>query len=236
MTDRYGIRDDYRARRAARVHDASDAYWTPSRIALSGEWQYDVYRLARKLVRERGAKSVLDVGSGPGTKLRDLIAPVCRDLTLVDQASTREIAERSVPGARFVGADLAEIELDLGRRFDLVICADVIEHLLDPDPCLEFIRRHVSPDGAAVISTPDRDHLRGPDCLSSPHPEHVREWSGGELRAYLESRGLHVERQDWFPLRRANALDFALGRLLGRLVGRRRWAACQVVVARLEAA
>lgn len=234
MMDGYGIEPGYRARTAARSFDdgGGERYWTAARLALSGEWQYYVYRLARDLIRRRGCKNVLDVGSGPGAKLRELIDPVCADVVMVDQSPIRAVAERTVPGARFVAADLAEIDLDLGRRFDVVICSDVLEHLLDPDPCLEFVRRHLAPDAVAVLSTPDRDHLRGPGCMQSPHAEHVREWSGAEFRAYLESRGFTVERQDWLPARRTNTLDFAVGRLLGRLVGRRRWASCQVAVVR----
>jgi SAM-dependent methyltransferase len=233
VNERYCIRPGYRARAAQQSLDPGESarYWTPSRLALSGQWQYYVYRLAADLVRRRGAKSVLDVGSGPGTKTRDLIAPLGVDVVLVDQPSTRAIAERTLPGARFVEADLSEIDLDLGRRFDLVICSDVVEHLLDPDPCVGFVRAHLTPDGLALFSTPDRDHLRGPDNLESPHPEHVREWSGPEFRAYLESRGFVLERQEWFPARRTHPLDFALGRLLARALPRR-WASCQVALAR----
>lgn len=232
MSEEFGIRPDYRAKQAAQSFDAEESarYWNAERLALSSQWQYYVYRLARDLVRRRGAKSVLDVGSGPGTKCRDLIAPVCGDLVLVDQPSTRAVAAQTLPEARFVAADLAEIDLDLGRRFDLVICSDVVEHLLDPDPCLGFVRRHLAPGAVALFSTPDREHLYGPDCLESPHPEHVREWSGSEFRGYLESRGFSVEHQDWFPARRTHKLDFAASRLLGRVLGRRRWAACQVAV------
>lgn len=234
MSDRYAIRPDYCAREAQQSLDPAEAarYWTPARLALSGQWQYYVYRLARDLARRRGAKSVLDVGSGPGTKIRDLIEPLGVDLALVDQPSTRPIAERTLPGATFVAADLSEIDLDLGRRFDLIVCSDVVEHLLDPDPCVAFVRAHLEPRGLALFSTPDRERLRGANCLESPHPEHVREWSGSEFRAYLESRGFAVERQHWFPARRTHPLDFALGRLLGRALPLRRWTACQAVVAR----
>lgn len=233
--DRYGIKPGYRARSEARAFEGGDAdlYWTPSRLALSGAWQFPVYRLARDLIRRLALKSVLDVGSGPATKVRDLIAPVCSDITLVDRPSTRAVAERTAPSASFIAADLAEIDLDLGRRFDVVICADVLEHLLDPDPCLAFIRGHIAPGGLAVLSTPDRDHLRGPDCMASPHPEHVREWSGSEFRAYLESRGFAVERQVWLPARRTNPLDRAAGRLLGRF-HRRRWGSCQAAVVQVS--
>jgi SAM-dependent methyltransferase len=234
VSDRYAIRPDYRARPAQHSLDVEDddAYWTPARLALSGDWQYYVYRLARELVLHSGAKNMMDVGSGPGTKVRDLIAPLGVDVVLVDQPSTRAVAERTLPGAAFVAADLSEIDLALGRRFDVIVCSDVVEHLLDPDPCVAFVREHLNVGGRAVFSTPDRERLRGRECLESPHPEHVREWSGPEFRTYLESRDYVVEQQLWLPARRTHPLDFAAGRVLGGVLPLRRWTSCQAVVAR----
>ena len=110
-----------------------------------------MYQLARSLLRQRGARSFLDVGAGPGTKLAELIAPLCSDLVLVDQPSSRELARQLLPGARFIAANLDSIDLQLGRGFDLIACADVLEHLENPVPCLHFIRNHLNPGGIALL-------------------------------------------------------------------------------------
>jgi lipopolysaccharide transport system ATP-binding protein len=207
-------------------------YWTEERLAAARVWQHPVYRLCRDLLCERGAQSFLDVGSGPGAKVAELIAPLCSDLVLIDQPSCHEIVARELPAARFVAADLDALDLDLGRGFDLVVCADVLEHLKHPAGCVDFVRAHLSDGGRAVISTPERDRLRGRECTESPHPEHVREWNAAEFRAFLEHCGLEVERQLLLPPGRTGAAERLASRLLGRFVPLRRWTACQAAICR----
>jgi SAM-dependent methyltransferase len=230
---RFCIKPGYRARESplSFEREPGDRYWTPERIAASRSYQHPVYRLCRDLLRARRAHSFLDVGSGPGAKLAELIAPLCSDLVLIDQPSVREAAAQCLPGARFVAADLDALDLDLGRSFDLIVCSDVLEHLKHPDGCLRFIRSHLAAGGRAVLSTPERDHLRGRDCMESPHPDHVREWNSAEFRRFVEGCGLVVEEQRWMPPVRMQPLERAASRLLGR-VWRRRWASCQALVCR----
>jgi len=232
--ERFCIKPGYRENANPRSFDREPGarYWTRERLAASSFFQHPVYRLCRDLLRSRRARSFLDVGSGPGTKVAELIAPTCSDLVLIDQPSIRAIAEQCVPSARFVEADLDALDLDLGRSFDLIVCADVLEHLKHPDECLRFIRAHLAPDGRAVLSTPERDHLRGRECMQSPHPEHMREWNTAEFRDFVERSGLVVENQHWMPQGRAHPIELAASRLLGRYLLRRRWASCQTLVCR----
>jgi SAM-dependent methyltransferase len=230
--DRFCIKPGYRPN-AARRYDAGDAeFWSADRLADAASYQRPVYEIARDLLRARGGRSALDVGSGPGRKLAELIAPWCDDLVLIDHPSLRALVERHVPGARFVGADLDALDLDLGRRFDLVVCADVLEHLDRPDACAAFVREHLAENGRAVISTPERDHLRGRDCTHSPHPDHVREWNEAEFGAFLARCGLAVEERRLVPHVPLGGLERAAHRMLGRVALRRRWASCQVAVCR----
>jgi SAM-dependent methyltransferase len=207
------------------------AYWRPARLAAAARHQHPVYLLCRDLLRARRASSFLDVGSGPGVKVAELIAPQCPDLTLVDQPSSRALVASHVPGAHFVAADLDGPLPELGRRFDLIVCADVLEHLAHPDRCVRFIRDHLADGGCAVLSTPERDRLRGRQCMESLHPEHVREWNAAEFRVFVESCGLAVERQRLLPPVRTGRLELAAARLLGGFAPRR-WASCQVAVCR----
>lgn len=231
--ERWCLKSGYRENPAPRSFDREpDArYWTAERLAVSHSYQYPVYRLCRDLLRARKARSLLDVGSGPGTKLAALIAPLCTDLELVDQPSSRAIVASTLPSSNFHAADLDALELDLGRSFDLIVCADVLEHLKRPNGCMEFIRAHLDPNGRAVLSTPERDALRGRDCMSSPHPEHVREWNAAEFRAFVERCGLVVEHQLRLPQVRLHPLEHAASRVLGALWPRR-WASCQTLVCR----
>lgn len=177
----------------------SGEYWSPWRIAESGKWQHHVYLWAARMAVDRRAASVLDVGCGVCTKLVKHIAPLCGDVTGMDQPA-------ALAAARALGVRLALDPIDLerppeslGRTFDLIICADVVEHLLDPDPMLRMIRSGMHARSVAVFSTPERDRERGRACMSSDKPEHVREWSRPEFRAFLESRGFIVLRSRLLP-------------------------------------
>jgi hypothetical protein len=45
-----------------------------------------------------------------------------------------------------------------GERFDLVVMADVLEHLTDPVAALEALRPLLTPDGAFLLSLPNASH------------------------------------------------------------------------------
>lgn len=231
---RYCIRPDYQPNlaRVARVPAQGPRYWTAERIALATEYQYDVYRMAAALMREPGVTSVLDVGCGPPVKLKSLLPGKALTVHLVDQPESAPLAAEVLPAARFTATDLETIDVDLGQRFDLAICADVIEHLRNPDPCLAFMRRHLSPGGVLLISTPERDILRGRDCRSCAHPEHVREWNGEEFARFLQSRGWQVLKRGNLPQQRTSAPFRLLGSLLERLGIPPRWYSCQFALCR----
>lgn len=47
-------------------------------------------------------------------------------------------------------------------------------------------------NGYLLISTPERDKLRGEGCNYSPNKHHIREWNKSEFLTYLEQSGLVV--------------------------------------------
>jgi len=182
----------YRQQDVARTHDASrndGPYWAPWRLADNRKWQQHVYAWAAELIRSNGLRSVLDVGCGPCVKLISQIAPLCQDVTGIDQPSALAAARDMGAKFRLCEVDLESPRFEPGRTYDLILCADVIEHLGDPDPALALIRRCAHADTLVVISTPERSRERGRDCMASPKPEHVREWTREEFALLLVDRG-----------------------------------------------
>jgi SAM-dependent methyltransferase len=228
----YHIKAGYRTNAKQATYDPSDeiGYWNEERIAAAGAYQFDVYVAVMKLVRKRACGRLLDVGCGPPYKLSMLLPSNPPEIYLVDQPNTAAVARKLLPAARFTGLNLEEADVDLGVRFDLIVCADVIEHLVDPDPCLGFIRRHIEPGGWVVISTPERDVLRGRGCTHSPHPHHVREWNFSEFHAFLESRGLRVIDHRLLPQRRIAFVRRMYGRLCKGVGHPPKWFSCQMAV------
>lgn len=232
--ERYFIKPDYRPNLRQNTLDVVDgeSYWTPERLNIGASYQFDVYVAALKRMRADGRNKLLDVGCGPPQKLSRLLVGQAMDVCLVDQPSTAAIAARMLPAARFVGTDLENIDLDLGVGFEAIICADVIEHLVNPEPCLAFIRHHLARGGLLFISTPERDVLRGISCLDSPHPMHVREWNRFEFKSFLESRGFRIEQHLLLPQRRLSNAKNLVGRLLCAVDMPPVWYSCQMAICR----
>src|SRR5262249_7014193 len=71
-------------------------------------------------------------------------------------------------------------------EFGLVVCFEVLEHIVEQEELLDGIRRVLAPDGVLVCSTPERttySELAGHD-----NPFHVRELTEAEFREMLGVR------------------------------------------------
>lgn len=230
----YCIREDYVSRTEAKTYVDNPAnYWNKVRIASSGYYQYYVYKKAAELAGQMENCSFVDIGCGYPRKAKEIILPVVNDITLVDQPSMKELIEEQFSEMKFVPLNLEEVGVALEARFNCVVCADVIEHLLDPDILLSFIRKVLSPDGVAIISTPERDALRGTNCLSSPMEEHVREWNYKEFAEYLSLGGFEVLEHICMPQGRLTWIEETALPVLKRLKVKR-YNGCQTVVCKLR--
>ena len=180
----YGIKPGYVVREHPVARDDRDS---------TDEYQDEVYRAAR--VAAMGAfgdepfQTVIDLGCGSGYKLMKYF----RDVETIG-VEIRDI----VPWlqSRYPGRAWRRFE-DGPQFVDMVICADTIEHVLDPDKLLDFIE--ACEPRLVVFSTPERDLLTQIDAAQpTPHPdpsngppnniEHVREWTLDEFAGYIGAR------------------------------------------------
>lgn len=232
---RYFLPIEYTSRtQASTLEETVGTYWTAERLRTSESYQYDVYRMAYEYINcENRLSMLLDVGCGPARKHK-FFSTHSRTphITLVDQATVRGLALEALPNGEFHEADLEDPKVILPVDFDVVICADVIEHLLNPTPCIDFLKTCVKPDGLIIISTPDRDRLYGKRRLTPGHPCHVREWNTAELSSYLKSCGLEVVRQEIVHQKRTSLLRRTTDPILDRLGFRVQSFSCQVAVCR----
>lgn len=193
--------EGYRQRASNETLDVEGdaSYWSETRARASAVYQHHVYAWAAQLVKERGGGSVLDVGCGTGAKLATFIAPWTGDIEGIDQPTAAAWFDRLGPkGAVLRHADL-ERPGEAWRTFDIIICADVLEHLADPRPAMRLIRESCHATTMVILSTPDRERLRGRSCMSSDKPEHVREWGANEFRAFVRSQGFRPLRRRFVP-------------------------------------
>ena len=173
-------------------------YWNERRIDTSKYYQHSVYKVALDLAEKKFGKnfSVIDVGCGSGNKLMTLAYPRTQNVVGVDQEYIIGQARIVYPQATWFVNDLENPDSAIGAgvdSYDLVICSDVIEHLLNPDVLLSKLKSIMHEKSILVISTPERDRIRGVDNMATPHPEHIREWNTIEFKNYLTASGFIVE-------------------------------------------
>lgn len=171
--ENYFIHDGYK-------HRLEVSYFNDT--GYTDEWQREVYRFAREVYDEKHLRKVSDVGCGSAFKLLRYFGNC--DIVGFDVKATCEWLTKKYPGHSW-------IELDFKKppplQTDLVIAADVIEHLLYPEELLSYILA-LTPQ-YVIFSTPDRNLLNAGTHNGPPiNPAHIREWSYAEFQAFIGSR------------------------------------------------
>lgn len=158
--------------------------------------------VARLLEAETRCRDVLDIPCGEGAFLERLPA-----LRMEGQGA--DIVNRlTVPGARFVPADMNAPLPFADAAFDAVVCIDGIEHLERPFDFVRECRRIIRVGGVLIVSTPNISALRSrwrwlltgfhnkgkvPLNERAPNPwHHVNLLSFPELRYLLHRHGFRI--------------------------------------------
>jgi SAM-dependent methyltransferase len=106
--------------------------------------------------RDAASIRVLDVGCGNGSMLALPLAERGFSVTGID------IDERSIehakqlakdlPGATFLSGDVARLQ---AGRFEVVILAEVLEHMTEPVGLLAESAKHLAEDGVLIVTVPN---------------------------------------------------------------------------------
>jgi SAM-dependent methyltransferase len=151
---------------------------------------------------------VLDVGCAGGHLAEELRGQGCEVLGVeLDARRARNRGLEVVKGS--VDDPAVREELRTRAPFGAVVCADVLEHLVDPWGTLRFLAELLEPGGRAVVSLPNAAHwtmrralLRG-RFPREPHglfdATHLRWFTRGSARELLEGAGLTVVDERFAP-------------------------------------
>lgn len=164
---------------------------------------------------------LLDVGCGAGGVGRsvrdraDLLVGIEPDPRAAAEAE--EVYDTVVVGT--VEASLTNLE----GPFDTVLCYDVLEHLVDPEPVLAGLRACAAPGGLLHVSVPNARHWTlvrdlvahgtfGYTDWGHRDRTHLRWLTRRDLVALLEGSGWRVERVAHAPLTAAGRVAERLTR------------------------
>jgi SAM-dependent methyltransferase len=165
-------------------------------------------------------------------KAAELLIPHCTYFCGLDQRSAVEYCRKTIAAkhAEFHVEDLESPARRFDAPFDLIVCADVIEHLAHPERLLNYAATQLAAGGRFIVSTPERDVMHGCDVLESPNPEHVREWNRSELGEFIRACGLRVSKIRLAPQFRFALTTTGLNLLRNQLSNPRAYMGCQVAL------
>ena len=147
-------------------------------------------RLSLSLLKDFSFDTALDVGCGPGELMKLLHDKLAPDATLTGVDLSPDVISKNrvrMPWASFETLNIEEERLD--RRFDLITCSEVVEHLGDRKLAFENLAAMLNPGGRLLITCPT-----GPVFQTERHFGHTTHPDLNELKALAKVNNLEIEK------------------------------------------
>lgn len=138
----------------------------------------ELYRVVKHYITGP-KKKILDFGGGKGRLLHKFveIGHHCAVLDLVDEV---------IPGVEYAGCELSDFPEN--KRYDLIICSHVIEHLAGPLDALLTLKKYIAKDGYIYIEVPS-EIWRTPPPRIDP-VTHINFFTTDSLRTLMQVAGI----------------------------------------------
>ncbi len=179
-----------------------------SRIALKEEYELkpsedSSHGRISTMLGSKPPSKILDLGCSSGL-LAERLRAMGHHVTGVDVAELDGVGERT---SAFYKADLNEgIPPEVGSDFDLVLAADVLEHLADPGALMAQIRNVLSPEGTAIFCVPNIAHwyprfrvtlgMFDYDQRGILDATHLRFFTRRSIKKLVERQGFTIRRME----------------------------------------
>lgn len=187
------------------------------------EYSFDIHGMiapARVARLVGNGKKVLELGSGPGSMTRVLTEVGNNLVTAVE--IDQEAIEKVRPFCQSViSADLNEANWAdqlSSEKFDVVLAADVLEHVYEPSRVLKDMTALMNIQGCIILSLPHASHAGIGCCLLMNNfryserglldQTHIRFFSITNIHTLIESAGLKIIHAE-FVLTEPGATEFA---------------------------
>ena len=124
-----------------------------------------------------------------------------------------EVEKRKAMGYNVVHGNVET--MSLGRRFDVIVAADLIEHLANPGMFLERAREHLRDDGVLCLVTPNAHSLNTSvkaflGARVAVNPEHTCWYDPTTLKQLLARHWFRAREEYWQDYRKNGLVDIAV--------------------------
>ncbi len=118
----------------------------------------DEFHTHVKLLKRVPANStVLEIGSATGYLTEKLLAKNCKVISVEKDKVMAAYAKNKL-NSTIINCDVGKIEKHLSaekNKFDVILLADVLEHLSDPYEVVETLKKYMKPKSKMIISVPN---------------------------------------------------------------------------------
>lgn len=159
-------------------------------VGYTDESQDEVYLYAKKILENENLNTIVDVGCGSGYKLIKYFDKY--NTVGIETEPCISFLNETYPDKIWINSGEPEKSFPKYKQnCDILICSDVIEHIVDPQKLINFL--NTFDFKYLIISTPDRQILKdkipgyGIESWVGPpkNPSHVREWEFNEFNSFL---------------------------------------------------
>jgi SAM-dependent methyltransferase len=184
------------------IQDAAAALYAGKERGYFGAARMDLLQM----LPPGGGLRLLEIGAGDGATLRAAKAAGLASYVVgVELAATAPGPPDAADIDLFLRGNVETMPLDLPQEhFDAILCADVLEHLVDPWRTVANLARHLKPGGLFLSSIPNLRHHRALRAIVLEGDfryaeaglldrSHLRFFCRKNIRELFESAGLVVD-------------------------------------------
>lgn len=181
---------------------------------LQKAWHLNKLKQVLQLMQnQKNPKKILDIGCASGWFLSQIKhnypQAKCIGIDAYDKAIS--YGKKMYPELQLVAIDAHKLPFD-NRAFDIVICTEVLEHVVSPDQVLQEIKRVLKPNGIAIIEMDSGNllfqivwylwnHLR----CGVWKDAHLHKFNSYRLEKLIEANGLYIAQKKLFSYNMAIA-------------------------------
>jgi len=175
-------------------------YVHPNFIARDMFWQR-LEHITRFIMNHAITRQkVLDLGGGSGM----LCKPLSRlfdtvDIIDLDTSDAENIIEYyKLPNINIMSEDICSFSTSVS--YDVIIAADVLEHFIDLQIPLQFIKKHLKPNGLLIVSLPTENFIYELGRIIIRKSKPLDHYHGSaEVLQFLSNNGLEIIHKKYCP-------------------------------------